>query len=85
MLTLYPWRIGTYSNVSNHPRLLRVRDATQVRVPKIKLDPKTGFPIVEEDEAAKRAREEPADAEMEDESASDDDSREFPGQNYQVI
>lgn len=34
---------ATYSNLENHPRLIRVRDAKSV--PKIKLDPKTGLPI----------------------------------------
>ena len=33
---------ATYSNLENHPRLIRVRDAKAV--PKIRLDPKTGLP-----------------------------------------
>jgi len=33
---------ATYSNLENHPRLIRVRDSKAV--PKIKLDPKTGLP-----------------------------------------
>lgn len=40
---------GTYSNLSNHPRLLRIRD-NKLKAPKpaqIKLDPKTGFPLVD--------------------------------------
>ncbi|GAA5990973.1 hypothetical protein JCM5350_001833 [Sporobolomyces pararoseus] len=40
--------LSTYSNLSNHPRLLRIRD-NKLKAPKpaqIKLDPKTGFPLV---------------------------------------
>ncbi|GAA5966419.1 hypothetical protein JCM3765_007563 [Sporobolomyces pararoseus] len=40
--------LSTYSNLSNHPRLLRIRD-NKLKTPKpaqIKLDPKTGFPLV---------------------------------------
>lgn len=33
---------ATYSNLENHPRLIRVRDAKSVS--KIRLDPKTGLP-----------------------------------------
>ena len=33
---------ATYSNLENHPRLIRVRDTKAV--PKIRLDPKTGLP-----------------------------------------
>ncbi|RDB28777.1 Protein LTV1 [Hypsizygus marmoreus] len=36
--------LTTYSNLENHPRLIRARDPKPV--PKITLDPKTGFPIV---------------------------------------
>ena len=36
--------IATYSNLENHPRLIRVRDTKAV--PKIRLDPKTGLPTV---------------------------------------
>ena len=35
---------ATYSNLENHPRLIRARDAKAVL--KIKLDPKTGLPTV---------------------------------------
>ena len=35
---------ATYSKLENHPRLIRVRDAKAV--PKIRLDSKTGLPIV---------------------------------------
>ncbi|GAA5841392.1 hypothetical protein JCM3766R1_004070 [Sporobolomyces carnicolor] len=41
--------LSTYSNLSNHPRLLRIRD-NKLKAPKpaqIKLDPKTGFPLVD--------------------------------------
>ena len=36
--------VATYSNLENHPRLIRARDAKGV--PKIKLDPKTGLPTI---------------------------------------
>lgn len=38
--------IGTYSNLENHPRLIRARDSKSV--PKIQLDPRTGLPSVAE-------------------------------------
>ena len=36
---------ATYSNLENHPRLIRASRGD--RVPKIRLDPKTGLPFVE--------------------------------------
>ena len=36
--------LGTYSNLENHPKLIRAREATKAR--KIQLDPKTGLPSV---------------------------------------
>ncbi|KAG5645342.1 hypothetical protein DXG03_006404 [Asterophora parasitica] len=36
--------LTTYSNLENHPRLIRARDPKPV--PKIHVDPKTGFPVV---------------------------------------
>ncbi|GAA5944656.1 ribosome biogenesis protein LTV1 [Sporobolomyces koalae] len=40
--------LSTYSNLSNHPRLLRIRDnkLKSAKPAQIKLDPKTGFPLV---------------------------------------
>ncbi|GAA6014426.1 hypothetical protein JCM11491_007049 [Sporobolomyces phaffii] len=40
--------LSTYSNLSNHPRLLRIRDnkLKSSKPAQIKLDPKTGFPLV---------------------------------------
>lgn len=35
---------ATYSNLENHPRIIRV--ANSKPTPKISLDPKTGFPLV---------------------------------------
>lgn len=46
--------LGTYSNVSHHPRLLRVQERTGPRPLRIRIDPKTGFPIVELTEEEKR-------------------------------
>lgn len=37
---------GTYSNLSNHPRMLRLRDSRGPQPAQIKIDPKTGFPTV---------------------------------------
>ena len=36
---------ATYTNLENHPRLIKARE--KQRVSKIRLDPKTGFPIAE--------------------------------------
>jgi len=38
--------LSTYSNLDNHPRIIRARGTKTTPVTKIKLDPKTGFPIV---------------------------------------
>lgn len=38
---------GTYSNLSNHPRMLRLRDVRGPKPAKITIDPKTGFPLVD--------------------------------------
>ncbi|CCM03778.1 uncharacterized protein FIBRA_05925 [Fibroporia radiculosa] len=37
--------LTTYSNLENHPRLIRARQ--EKPVPKIRLDPKTGLPVIE--------------------------------------
>jgi len=37
--------LTTYTNLENHPRLIKARE--KQRVSKIRLDPKTGFPILE--------------------------------------
>ncbi|KAG8960886.1 hypothetical protein FRC00_013895 [Tulasnella sp. 408] len=39
--------LSTYSNLENHPRIIRARDTRKVR--KIRLDAKTGLPVVEEE------------------------------------
>ncbi|KAK7063815.1 protein LTV1 [Favolaschia claudopus] len=38
--------LSTYSNLENHPRLIRARDAERKKIPKIHLDPRTGLPSV---------------------------------------
>lgn len=43
---------ATYSNLENHPRLIRARDNRPV--PKIRLDPRTGLPVVVEEAINKR-------------------------------
>ncbi|KAG8862909.1 hypothetical protein FRB96_000329 [Tulasnella sp. 330] len=40
--------LSTYSNLENHPRVIRVRESSW-KVPKICLDPETGLPVVEEE------------------------------------
>jgi protein LTV1 len=37
--------LSTYSNLENHPRLIRARDSRPV--PRIRLDPRTGLPVVD--------------------------------------
>lgn len=39
--------LSTYSNLSNHPRMLRLRDVRGPKPAKITIDPKTGFPLVD--------------------------------------
>jgi protein LTV1 len=36
---------ATYTNLENHPRLIKARE--ERKVPMIRLDPKTGFPVVD--------------------------------------
>ena len=36
---------ATYTNLENHPRLIKAREGQ--RVSKIRLDPRTGFPLIE--------------------------------------
>ncbi|KAF9270796.1 Low temperature viability protein [Marasmius fiardii PR-910] len=45
--------LTTYSNLENHPRLIRARNFKPV--PKIQLDPKTGLPNISEDLSNKRS------------------------------
>ncbi|KAI0081128.1 LTV-domain-containing protein [Panus rudis PR-1116 ss-1] len=56
--------LTTYSNLENHPRLIRARHERPV--PKIRLDPKTGLPYVE-DESPRRSQKSKANAEEEEE------------------
>ncbi|KAI0660529.1 Low temperature viability protein-domain-containing protein [Cubamyces menziesii] len=44
--------LTTYSNLENHPRLIRAR--SNKPVPKIRLDPKTGLPSVSEEPSSKK-------------------------------
>lgn len=50
--------IATYSNLENHPRLIRARDNKVV--PKITLDPRTGLPIAVDETNARPKRGKPA-------------------------
>jgi protein LTV1 len=66
-----PWMCGadfceaTYSNLENHPRLIRARDNKPV--PKITLDPRTGLPTVLDQTNVKppKGRRPPADSVLE--------------------
>ncbi|KAI0830773.1 LTV-domain-containing protein [Trametes gibbosa] len=44
--------LTTYSNLENHPRLIKARNSRSV--PKIRLDPKTGLPSVVQEQSARR-------------------------------
>lgn len=44
---------ATYSNLENHPRLIRARQVKAT--PKIVLDPKTGLPIVDGEKTQKKS------------------------------
>ncbi|KAI0639864.1 Low temperature viability protein-domain-containing protein [Trametes polyzona] len=56
--------LTTYSNLENHPRLIKARQNKPV--PKIRLDPKTGLPSVVEEQGARKQR-------QPDSSATDDE------------
>ncbi|TFY68604.1 hypothetical protein EVJ58_g912 [Rhodofomes roseus] len=60
--------LTTYSNLENHPRLIKARQDKPVR--KIRLDPKTGLPIVDGKQPHSRTT-----ADSASESESEDDSR----------
>ncbi|KAH9837296.1 Low temperature viability protein-domain-containing protein [Rhodofomes roseus] len=60
--------LTTYSNLENHPRLIKARQDKPVR--KIRLDPKTGLPIVDGKQPHSRTTTDSAS-----ESESEDDSR----------
>ncbi|KAH7930486.1 Low temperature viability protein [Leucogyrophana mollusca] len=65
--------LTTYSNLENHPRLIRARDSKPV--PKIKLDPRTGLPTVDGDVKGvkvSKARQTMQDLEEEDETEDGD-------------
>ncbi|KAG9016690.1 hypothetical protein FRB90_002482 [Tulasnella sp. 427] len=50
--------LSTYSNLENHPRIIRAGDTRKVK--KIRLDSKTGLPVVEEEgEDASKTRKQP--------------------------
>ena len=68
--------LSTYSNVSNHPRMLRLRDVRGPKLARIEIDRKTGFPMVDgEVVGSKPAKEEDDDEMLDDES--DEDGRKF--------
>ena len=52
--------LATYSNLENHPRLIRARQVKAA--PKIQLNPKSGLPMVQEEELARRAASEDTEA-----------------------
>jgi len=58
--------LTTYSNLENHPRIISVR--SNKKIPKIKLDPRTGLPSIEEGKPAKSLPVQSDEGEDEDES-----------------
>ncbi|PCH34127.1 Low temperature viability protein [Wolfiporia cocos MD-104 SS10] len=60
--------LTTYSNLENHPRLIRARQ--EKPIPKIRLDPKTGMPIVDGNAPASRRNNLPSDTESDEEPQS---------------
>ncbi|KAJ7733571.1 Low temperature viability protein-domain-containing protein [Mycena maculata] len=73
--------LTTYSNLENHPRLIRARDANDRRkkpIPKIHLDPRTGIPTVVADANSQpppKAKTRVSFASDSDSESSDDDGR----------
>ena len=59
-LSVDPPLLATYSNLENHPHLIRARQVKAA--PKIQLDPKSGLPVVQEEEQVRRAASEDAKA-----------------------
>ncbi|KAL0951838.1 hypothetical protein HGRIS_008499 [Hohenbuehelia grisea] len=62
--------LTTYSNLENHPRLIRARDPKAV--PRIRLDPRTGLPTVEEDSKPKPSKQKARSKLPDSESTSDE-------------
>ncbi|KAF7337639.1 Protein LTV1 [Mycena sanguinolenta] len=71
--------LTTYSNLENHPRLIRARDSDRKKtvVPKIHLDPRTGFPTIAADTkpASKPTGRVSFTSDSNSESSDDDDDR----------
>ncbi|KAJ7922888.1 Low temperature viability protein-domain-containing protein [Mycena leptocephala] len=65
--------LTTYSNLENHPHLIRARDARKKPVPKIHLDPRTGLPSVATEAMKPKGR--VSFASDSDSESSDDDDR----------
>ena len=61
--------LGTYTNLENHPRLIRARETRPE--PKIRLDPRTGIPSTDQPQQEKE------DDHDHEESDDDGDHREF--------
>ncbi|KAF8526308.1 LTV-domain-containing protein [Hysterangium stoloniferum] len=66
--------LTTYTNLENHPRLIRAKDLETKAVPKIKLDPKTGLPFVQQS-ASHQRQEKEAEADSDEEEEYTDDDR----------
>jgi len=56
--------LSTYTNLENHPRMIRARD--EKHIPKIKLDPRTGLPSTEPKKDTRAEEEESESEEDED-------------------
>ncbi len=69
---------GTYSNLENHPKLIRVRDLVSTSSgPKISLNKKTGMPALAEEPQAVEKAPRFKDSEESDEESDDTSRREF--------
>lgn len=64
--------LATYSNLENHPRVIRVRDSKPT--PRIKLDTKSGLPIAIQISASHQERPTLDDVEEEEEDSQDSDA-----------
>ena len=60
VLVLMACLTATYSNLENHPKLLRVSQGLNKRRARIDVDPKTGFPVVAAEAAPVKAIDPPA-------------------------
>jgi protein LTV1 len=73
----YQLLTATYTNLENHPRLIRARDLETKGIPKIKLDPRTGLPFVQQPTSRQRQGEDAKENSDEEGEDTDDAQRTF--------